>query len=83
MLTGIHERSSQIRAVLIDIDARMGQEKGDNGIVVMGTSIVNGSAAKPIHALGTKMGMIPENFLHLFYVTLLRGKVKTRGMHGK
>ena len=49
----------------------------------MGTSIVNGSAAKPIHALGTKMGMIPENFLHLFYVTLLRGKVKTRGMHGK
>jgi len=66
--TSNHEGSHAI-ASLVDIDARMGQEDGDNGVMPMLAGRVQGAAL--VGRVHLEIGIILENLLHHLHVSLV------------
>jgi len=62
------EGSESIRVSLVNINVRMGQEDGDNGVMAVITSLVKRSPARMISIhVDIESGIAPEDFLHLFH----------------
>ena len=69
----------------IDIDARMSQEDGNNGVVAALTGLVKGRAAvlPDIPPINVEGGITPEHLLHLIHLALLNRNIKRGGIQGK
>jgi len=74
------EGSGSIFLPLVDINVRMGQEDGDDGGMAILTNLMKGSGATPpmstvfilfILPINIKIGILPENHLHLFHFAIL------------
>jgi len=66
-LTSIHEGSVSIYVLLVDINVRVGQEDGNDGVTANFTSTVKGCGPTPavILLVDFDRGIVPEDLLHL------------------